>query len=144
MKPVVDTPAMITATPNLPITVTSQRAIYCVTCSALCRPFPLLFPPVPTVERRNRKKELEQKSKNNTEEEYYLPSPQYKPYSSVSKKKDTMAPALTDTLVPAPEKKPEEEREQKIEVDTKDTADMESETDCDSDNTVDILRAELI
>ena len=43
------TPAMFAATPNPPITVTSQISIYCVMCSALGRPCPTFFPPAPTV-----------------------------------------------------------------------------------------------
>ena len=50
---------------------------------------------------------------------------------------DTLAPAPTYTLVPATEKKPEE-GEQKMEVGTKDKPDMDSESDSDSGNTVDI------
>ena len=95
------------------------------------------------IEKEQREKELKLKSKNNTEEEYYLPSPYYRPYSPVCENKDNMAPTFTDTLEPTPEKKPEE-GEQKMKVDTKDTPDMDSETDYDLDNTVDILRAELI
>ena len=45
--------------------------------------------------------------------------------------------------MPAPEKKAEE-GDQKMEEDTKDTQDMDPETDSDLDDTVDILRAKLI
>ena len=168
MKSVTATPATVTATPNPPITVTSQRATYCAMCSALGKPYLLFCSPAPTVslphsnlsntekeedwdgerqkenkhrEREQKEKELKLKSKNNKGEEYFPPSSQYRPYSSVGKNEDTLAPTFTDSLVPAPEKMPGEDGEQNMEVDTKDTPDMDSETDYDSD---DNLRAELI
>ena len=115
---------MVTARPNPTITVTSQRATYCVTCSALGKPCPLFSLPALTVspphsnwsdteeeedwdgkrqkkkecrEKEQKEKELKLKSKNNTEEEYYLPSPQYRPYSHVSKNEDTLVPTFTAT-----------------------------------------------
>ena len=170
MKPVTAALAMVTATPNPPITVTSQRATYCVMCSALGRPCPFFSLPAPTVsaphsnwsdieeeedwdgerqrenecrEKEQKEKELKLKSKSNTVEEYYLPSPEFWPYSPVNEIQDTLVPTLTDTLVPTQEKKPEK-GEQKMEADTQDKSDMDSETDSDLDNTVDILRTELI
>ena len=169
-KPVIATPAMVKATPYLSVPVTSQRAISCVMCSALGRSYPSFSPPAPTIsppnsnwsdteeqedwdgerqkekehrEKGPKEKELEVKSKNNTEEEYYPPRPLYRPYSPFSKNKDTLVPIPTNTLVPAPEKK-SKEGEQKMEVVTKDKSDMNSETDSNMDNTMGILRAELI
>ena len=136
MKPVTATPATVTATPNLPITVTSQRTTFCVMCSALSKPCPLFSPPAPVVspphsnwpdtemeedwgeerqkeeefrEKEQKEKRTRAKGKNSLEEEYYLPSLQCRPYSPVCEK-NTLAPTLT--LVPATEKKPEEEGDQ--------------------------------
>ena len=65
-------------------------------------------------ETEQKERELKQKCKNNTEEECYLPCLQYRLYSPVSENEDTLAPTFTDTLVPAPEKKPEKEGEQRM------------------------------
>ena len=57
----------------------------------------------------NEQKELELKSENNKKEEYYLPSPQYTSYSKSGFDDSTLAPTVTDTSVPAPENKSNEE-----------------------------------
>ena len=67
------------------------------------------------------------------EEDYYPPSPQYRPNS--------LSQMLTSTLVTAQEtapgkKKPKEE-EQNMEEDAKDNLDMDSEIDYDLDDTMD-------
>ena len=158
---------MSPAVPNPPIPVTSQRFTYCVTCTALGRPYPTLFPwtispPNPNwsdskeywdgkrqkeKERRekeqkeNGQKEIELKSENNKKEEYYPPSPQYVPYSPSGFDDDTLAPTLTDTLPPAPEKTSNEKQDK--DEDTKDK-ETDSETEYDLDDTMDILQSEII
>ena len=120
-KPVTAAPANIAAIPNTPITVTNQRSTYCVTCSALGRPHPTFFLPIPTVslphsnwsdseeeedwdgerqkgkecrEKEQKEKNLKLKSQNNTEEEYYLKNPQYRPYSQFDVDKAILAPTF--------------------------------------------------
>ena len=68
-------------------------------------------------QKENYQNELELKSENNKEEKYYLPSPQYTSYSPSSFDDDILAPTLTNTLMPAPEKKSNKEQEE--EEDTK-------------------------
>ena len=54
---------------------------------------------------------------------------------------DTLAPTLMNTLMPAPEKKSNEE--QKKEEDTKDKSETDSKTEYDLDDTVDIWQSEI-
>ena len=69
------------------------------------------------------------KEEQKEEENYYLSSPQYRPNSP--------NPVATTTLVliPVPGKKPQEN--QKMEEDAIGNLDMDSETDYDSDDTMD-------
>ena len=144
-------PATIPAVPNPPTPLSSQkRSTYCATCTTLDRQCLTFFPPQlflhPTLigqthqkkivemvqdkkrrnkEKRNREndqKELEHKSEKIKEEKYYLPSPQYTPYSLSSFDDDTLAPTLPNTLVPAPKKKSDEGQEKE-----EDTKDIETE-----------------
>ena len=92
-------------------------------------------------QKENHQKDLELKNDNNMKEKYFPPSPQYTPYSPSSFDNDTLAPTLTDTLVPAPERKSNEEQEKE---DTKDKSENDFETEYASDDTVDILWSETI
>ena len=67
---------------------------------------------------------------------YYPPSPQYTPNFPLGSNSHVFAPALTVKLEPAPEKGLTEDQNTK--------EDKDLEMNYDSDNTVNILRSELI
>ena len=164
--PVMAVPAMAAATHYVPTISTppasTERTVYCETCSALGRPCPLFTSPAPAVslphsdwsdfeveedwdgerqKEEEREKNRQHGEKELTDKNYFPPSPKYMP-NTPSDTDDTLAPELTNTLVLTSEKTQEEEEEEKEK--TIKEEDKDTESDYDSDDTVTILRAEYV